>query len=246
LPYRGAGDGKLWSSPDDRRAQSAEMTDFRRIFEWFAESADERDVGFNHAITDELLSNWAEVRQRIGAERFDATLGKVRAGRFERRASGAWTQTNGEHELGDFVNLTLEVDAAELSLNVIGWFDPQLEKIERWLRKSVARKFMRTLEEWFLVIFIRKAHVGESGRAVFQGAPGTERQRIAIAGTSPANLAITLAGLRPQLDPGTEKLALHIRRPWSPAELGEMSDLPGAIAAEVERWLDPLEAIRLA
>lgn len=222
------------------------MTDFSAIFKWFAEPADRRDGGFNRTITEELLANWVEVRERIGEEEFDAVLGQVRPGRFQRRSSGAWTQTNGEHELGDYVNLTLEVDATELSLNVIGWFDPQLEKMERWLRSPAARKFMRTLEGWFLLIFIREAHVGESGKAMFRGAPGRECERIAIAGTSPANIGITLNGLRPKLDSDREKLALHIRRPWSPKETAEAEDLPGAIAMEVGRWLEPLQALRLA
>lgn len=221
------------------------MTDATKIFAWLREPPETRDASYAKAISDYLLETWREVRDRIGASSFDPVLGEVRAGRFERRAAGAWTQTNGEHE-GDLVNLTLEVEAEELSLNVVGWFDPQLEKVERWLRSRVAKDFLRTLEGWDLLIFIRKAHVGPSGTAIFRGAEGELRERLPLAQTSPASVSITLDGIRPRLDSSTEKLALHIRRGWSPKVVGTPAQLASAIAPEVERWLDPIQKIRLS
>jgi len=215
------------------------------IFAWLDEPIDQRDTSYSKEATAYLLDVWNEVRNRIGPERFDPVLEETRAGKFGRRAAAAWTQTNGDHE-GDLVNLTLEVESEELSLNVVGWFDPQLEKVERWLRTRPAARFLRALDDWDLLIFVREAHVGPSGRAIFRGAAGELRQRLPIAQYSTASVAITLDGMRPRLDSSTQKLALHIRRGWSREEVLGMGDVAEAVAPEVERWLAPLQEIRLA
>lgn len=210
-----------------------------------AQSPEERRPDQVAAIKDGLLELWSKVRHRIGPTRFDSSLGEVRAGRYARHDDNVWTQTNAEHTHGNYVNLTLELHRDELSLNVIGWFDPQLAKVERWLRKPMAWRFMRTLEDWSVVVFVRRAHLDRNGKPNFQGAPGKERERIAVSGAGAVNVTTTLTGLRPKLEPGREKLALHIRRSWSPTEVALLDDLVGAIATEVEAWLDPLEQIRL-
>jgi len=192
----------------------------------------------------ELLQLWSEVRLRLGAEIFDPVLGVPRAGKLASRSDGAWAQTNSERDF-NFVNMTLEVDAAELSLNVIGWFDMQFEKIERWLRRPSAWRFLRGLPEWTLVIFVRRANVDENGRPVFQGAVGTEIERIAISETAPSSISTRLTGLRPQLDSSREKLSLHIRRAWPSEKCPTGSDLTAAVTPEVERWLQPLQELRI-
>lgn len=217
----------------------------QEIFDWLEEPVEERVTAFSKVANSYLLDVWMDVRDQIGSERFDPLLDEPRAGKFARRATAAWTQTNGDRE-GDLVNLTLEVEATELSLNVVGWFDPQLEKMERWLRTRAARGFLRTLDGWDLLIFIRKAHVGPSGRATFQGAPGELKERFPIAGVAPSSVVITLDGMRPKLDSSSEKLALHIRKGWSAEEVLAFPDVAAAVAPEVERWLSPLREIRLA
>jgi hypothetical protein len=219
--------------------------ELKDAFEWLALSPDEHDPDRTKEIKALLLQLWDEVRERVGPERFTTTLGETRAGRFARRGESIWTQTNAEHEQGDYVNLTLEIDPDELSLNVIGWFDPQLEKVERWLGKPASWRFMRRLENWCIVVFVRRAPLDKNGRANFRGAPGEERERLPI-GAGAATIATTLIGMRPHLDPDREKLSLHIRRSWSPTEVASLDDLPQSITAEVETWLGPLDQIRLA
>jgi hypothetical protein len=220
-------------------------TTAREIFEWLDGPADERETRYSKEATAYLLGIWDEVRDRIGPDRFDPVLAEARAGRFGRRAAAAWTQTNGDHE-GDLVNLTLEIEDDELSLNTVGWFDPQLEKVERWFRTRKAREILRTLKGWDLLIFVRKAHVGPSGKATFRGAPGELRERFPITEVAPTSIVITLDGMRPKLDPSTEKLALHIRRGWGREDVLGLPDIAAAVAPEVERWLDPLREIRLS
>lgn len=218
---------------------------FHDAFEWIARPAEERQPNEAAPIKGQLLELWGEVRERIGAERFDPSLGEVRAGRFARHDGGVWVQTNADHAQGDYVNLTLELHPDELSLNVIGWYDPQLEKVERWLRKPAAWQFMRTLEGWWVVVFVRRANLDRNGKFNFQGAPGYERERIPVDEAGAATISTRLIGLRPRLEPGREKPSLHIRRAWSAAAVASVDDLAASVAREVEPWLDPLERIRL-
>ena len=219
--------------------------DLDDAFKWIALPPEDRQPDQAEVVKGSLLELWRQVRERVGADRFDSSLGQVRAGRFARHNDGVWTQTNAEHEQGDYVNLTLELDRNELSLNVIGWFDPQFEKVERWLRKPAAWRFMRTLEGWCIVVFVRRARLDRNGKPNFRGAPGRECERIPISETGAAGITTMLTGMRPKLDPGREKLSLHIRHAWSPTEIASLDDLPGSVATEVETWLDPLDQIRL-
>ena len=155
------------------------MTDLTSTFEWFAAPLDERDPAGAKKITSQLLESWGEIREHLGPERFDKALGALYAGKLTSPWDHAWVQTNGElGSISKYVNLTLEIDATELSLNVVGWFDPQLDSLERWLRKPAAWRFLRQLKDWYVVIFVRTAHVGK--RVVYRGAPGVERERLAI------------------------------------------------------------------
>jgi hypothetical protein len=220
------------------------MQDLPEIIEWFNRPAADREDR-SREIQDQLLSLWEQVRQEIGVDRFDPVLGTVRAGKFGSRLDSAWTQTNAEHPEGDLVNLTLELDGSELSLNVVGWFDPQLEKVERWLRTGAARKLLPTLGDWEVLIFVRHGKQGKNGRTMFRGAPGKLRDRFPVAGIAPSSIPITLSGLRPRIDAELEKLSLHLRRSWGANELSDL-DIARAVADQVDQWLAPLEEIRLA
>lgn len=220
------------------------MIDLAPTFAWFAQSDDERDGAYTGMIEGQLVDLWSEVRDLVGPDRFDPVLGSIRFGKFSAQSHGAWTQTDAEKD-SDFINMTLEVDARELSLNVIGWFDPQLEKMERWLRKPAAWRLLRELPDWQLVVFVRKGHVGANGKVVFKGAPGRELERIPFAETSPANISMRLTGIRPRLDSATQKLSLHIRRAWTPAAVPAGEALAETIAREVERWLQPIQDMRV-
>lgn len=214
-----------------------------RAFEWFATAPEDRDSSKAAQIPAWLESLWAGVREQLGPERFDPVLGEVRAGRFNSGDETAWAQTNGERD-SSFVNLTIEIDASELSLNLIGWFDPQLAKVEAWLRSRNARRLLRSHPDWTLIIFIRRANVGASERTVFRGAPGEEVERIRLSEASPSDITIRLSGMRPRLG-ADEKLALHIRRAWRRPD-AEAPGLTDRLASEAGYWLDPLREIRLA
>lgn len=221
------------------------MPDLSASFDWFAQPAGERSPSQGAEIKDQLLQLWEEVRSHIGREDFDPVLGTLWAGKRSSRVDGAWVQTNRERN-HNFVNMTLELDPGELSLNVVGWFDNQLRKVEAWLRQPRAWRFLDDMPDWLLVIFIRHANIAKDGKAVFQGATGIELERLAFSETSAANISNRLTVIRPRLDSATEKLSLHVRRPWTAAECAEIDGIAAVVAPAVERWLKPIQELRLA
>jgi hypothetical protein len=221
------------------------MPDLSASFDWFAQPPEERSPAAGAVIKEQLLQIWEEVRSRIGPDDFDAVLGDLWAGKRSSRVDGAWVQTNRERD-HNFVNMTIEMDPDALSLNVVGWFDNQLQKVEAWLRQPRAWRFLNDMPDWLLVIFIRHANIAKDGKAVFQGATGLELERLAFSETSAANLSTRLTAIRPRLDSEREKISLHLRRPWTAAECAAIDDIAAAIAPEVERWLQPIQEIRVA
>jgi hypothetical protein len=221
------------------------VSDLSASFDWLAQPAGERSPSRRVEIRGQLLQIWEEVRSRIGAESFDPVLGTVTLGRRSSRIDGAWVRTNGEHD-HNFVNMTIEIDPDELSLNVVGWYDNQLEKAEAWLRQPRAWRFLDGLPDWLLVVFIRHANIGKDGKAVFQGATGVEFERLPFSETNAANISTRLTAIRPRLDSATEKLSLHLRRSWTAAECAAIDDIATAVTPEVECWLQPIQELRVA
>jgi hypothetical protein len=221
------------------------MIDFGPSFAWFGQAAEQRDdAPLRAAIPSQLVDLWQEVREEIGPARFDPVLGEIRPGkRFRADSRTAWAQTNAEKP-EDFVNLTLEIEASELSLNLVGGYSEQFKKVEPWLRKPKAWSFLKEHPEFILVIFVRHATVGSTGRAMWKGAKWIEEERRILGETSPTDISIRLTTIGARLDSKTEKPALHIRRAWTPAEMSAMEDA-SEIAREVEAWLDPIQQIRI-
>jgi len=217
------------------------MIDYPSAFRWFARPPQERDKAAVPEIPQLLQKTWAQVREELGPAQFDPVLGEIRTGRFGLGDGTAWAQTNDEKDSG-YVNLTLELEASELSLNLIGWYDPQLEKVEGWLRKPKAWRFLRERPDWQILFFVRRAR----GGSVFQGAPGTEVERLSFTEASPVEVTTRLSTLRFKLDPKTEKLSLHLRRKWEPTEVGTIAEISKPIAEEVGRWLEPINDVRLS
>jgi hypothetical protein len=219
------------------------MIDFDPSFTWFGEPADQRDEVLRAAVPSQLTDLWQEVRESIGPARFDPVLGEIRPGKkFSRDSKTAWAQTNAEKP-EDYVNLTLEIEATELSLNLVGGYSEQFKKVEPWLRKTEAKHFLKEHPEFVLVIFIRHATVGTGDRVMWKGAKWVEEERMTLSQVSLIDILTRLSTIGARLDKKTEKLALHIRRAWAPADLKAMKDV-SQIANEVEAWLEPIQQIR--
>jgi hypothetical protein len=219
------------------------MIDFGPSFAWFEPPPEQRDEALRSAIPSQLTDLWLEVRESIGPAKFDPVLGEIRSGRkFGRDSKTAWAQTNAEMP-EDFVNLTLEIEAGELSLNLVGGYSEQFKKVEPWLRKPKAWPFLRQHPEFVLVIFIRHGTVSPKGRVMWKGAKWIEEARMTLGEIEPIDISTRLTTLRSRLDSDREKLALHIRRPWTPTEMSAMENIT-EIAGEAEAWLEPIQQIR--
>jgi hypothetical protein len=220
------------------------MIDFDPSFAWFGKAPEQRDEALRAAIPSQLTDLWQEVREAIGLARFDPVLGEVRPGKkFGRDSKTAWAQTNAEKP-EDFVNLTLEIEATELSLNLVGGYSQQFKKVEPWLRKPKAWRFLREHPELVLVIFIRHATVSPAGKVMWKGAKWIEEERMILGQISPIDISTRLTTIGARLDGKTEKLALHVRRAWTPADVSAMEDI-SEIASEAEAWLEPIQQIRV-
>ena len=219
------------------------MVDLAESFDWLATPVDQRNGTYRPTIPEQLVRLWIGVRERIGPQRFDPVLGEVRAGRFERGSDTAWVQTNAERA-EDFVNLTLELEAEELSLNLVGGFDVQLEKLEAWLGKPKAWRFLRANPELQMVVFVRHGTRTKAGGGIFQGARWVELERLSLSEVNPIDISTRLTGISAQLESRTEKLGLHIRRRWLREEVEAMVDC-SAVAAAVDAWIEPIQDIRV-
>ncbi len=216
----------------------AAWNDYFRCFE--GESA---DTSLAEPMLASIEDLWASARERVGPDRFDAVLGDLNRGTLTRASTHAWVMTNGKKG-SDFVNMTIELGAKELSVNVVGWFDPQLEHLTGWLRTSAARKFLAPMTDLCVVVFVRTAQTGNTGKGVFKGAEGREVDRLRLTETSPANITTKLTTQRASLDSDTEKLSVHIRRSWTPEEVVSSTDLDEEVSSAVEPWLPVLPEIR--
>lgn len=129
------------------------MVDLRPSFERF-DSPDKGGVLESSRTLEEL---WGEVAKEIGAERFQGALGTVRHGkRFNKTYDHAWAQTHAEKS-ENTANLTLELSAKELSLNLVGFYNEQFEKVRDWIRARPGRQFLKAHPDLTLVIFVRTA-----------------------------------------------------------------------------------------
>jgi hypothetical protein len=220
------------------------MMDFDPSFAWFDQAAEQRDKALGATIPSQLTSLWQEVRESIGPSWFDPVLGEIRSGKkFGRNSRTAWAQTNAEKPK-HFVNLTLELEAAELSLNLVGGYSEQFKKIVPWLRKPKAWRFLSQHPEFALVIFVRHGSVGRSGNVMWKGAKWIEEERVMLGQISPIDISTRLTTITARLDGKTEKLALHIRRAWNQTDVATMESV-SEIADAVGAWLEPIQQIRI-
>ncbi len=216
------------------------MIDLRPSFERF----DPPNKGGALESSRKLEELWGEVRQEIGPERFQKALGTVRHGkRFNKNYDHAWAQTHAEKSEST-ANLTLELSAEELTLNLVGFYEDQFGKVRDWIRTRSGRHFLKAHPDLILVIFVRTAQEGKGGKVMWKGAESAELQRLNLSETTPSDITMRLSTLASQIDSGLQKLALHVRRSWSREEALEMSDI-SEIASLVEDWMAEIGTVEV-
>lgn len=219
------------------------LPDLKVAFDWLSEEPPRNETGVLQ-IPGMLEAVWGEVRDAVGHDRFDKALGPIRAGkRFSAEDDHAWVQTHADQDEST-PNLTIEIYEDELTLNLVGFFSGQLEKVRGWIGRRSGRSFLREHPELELVIFVRTAQRGKGGRAMWKGAASDAIERMRLSEESPAGVSMRLATLKKQIDPDLQKLALHVRRSWNRAEVEAMADV-SEIAEIVEAWIEELPKVQL-
>ncbi|KAB2847031.1 MAG: hypothetical protein F9K44_14270 [Hyphomicrobiaceae bacterium] len=160
-----------------------------------------------------LIDLWAAVGDRL-PEGQRSRLGEIYAGPIKATQAGAWAQTRREQGQ-DAVNLTIEISADQIDINVVGGTKPQAAQLEAWLRRRGAGEFWRASPDLELVFYRRSAHK-KGARPVWQGA----RWELIRAYPASALARKGFSSLRidheRDLDGGrTEHLAYHLSKKWA-------------------------------
>lgn len=161
----------------------------------------------------------AEVKGRLAAffealltglapdERSD--LGEVKVGQLPLDAQSAWAQT---HVGIDGVNLTVELWAKELQLDLVAWRAAQATQFRAWLASGSGDAKLERLSGYEVVFFARRAYDGPSGKPWWQRETFRELARVPA---SEGRVLVAADRCEAELDPQWEKLAFHLRRSWA-------------------------------
>lgn len=182
-----------------------------------------------------LAALWQEVLKHLSDEE-RAALGEVHVGQLS-FGTAAHSQTNwGESG----VNLTTELEAAELQVNLVGWRQDDAERFEGWLLSDDGRHELTALRDDTLFVFCREA--GNIAKRNLSGArPWFQRETVRELGRRPApgvSRAWLVELLRSLGERRWEKPAFHLRRSFDKDHVvrrGE--DIAGEVADEVRRLL---------
>jgi hypothetical protein len=219
------------------------VTNLEAAFDWLAQKPP-RDAAGAIEIPGLLEALWGEVRDAVGPDRFDRALGPIRAGeRFRADDDHAWVQTHADKDEST-PNLTIELYENELTLNLVGFFDGQFDKVRGWIGRRSGRVFLRSHPQLELVIFVRTAQRGKGGRVMWKGAASKEIERLRLSDESAAGISMRLTTLATQIEPELQKLALHVRRGWNREEAEAMNDA-SQLAEAVDAWIEELPTVEL-
>jgi hypothetical protein len=207
-------------------------------FNYFVQPQGSRDAKTRESVREVLVELWTAIRAEL-SDPDSRLLGEIYAGPLESGSDNAWAQTNRDDEHQDVVNLTLELTAEELQLNLVGSTTPQREQLENWLR-AAGSAFWRAHPEWELVVFIREAR----GKGFWMKAPWRWVARYSADEMSKKGIVSVRSKHGFGLDPDKERLAYHVGRRWARTEVESNAELLATLTRAVQEVLPALRQAR--
>lgn len=212
-------------------------------FDYFKQTKEQRLAGEQGEIAEQIKARldgiWGVVKE-LAPDTFDR-LGEIRVGWLKAQYDSAWAET---HSGSGKPNLTVEIGAHDLQVNLVGWTGDQVALFERWLQSRAAPSQLGSLPDHELVFFKRIAHADHKGAPFWMGARYEVIERV-NAPSLAHDLGPKVAAVKASLDPTWERIAYHLRRSWLPTEVVGVGEgfVPEVVHA-IERLLPVLEEIR--
>jgi hypothetical protein len=146
--------------------------------------------------------------QLTGAER--TALGEIHVGSLKANDDRMWAVTNWGQ---DGVNLTFEIDADQVELDLVAWTADQAELFERWVSTPGAMEALNALgDAWEVIVWRRRAMKSQSGTPFWMHGTSDVIEQIPL--PAPEDVADALAAHRADCEPAWERIAYHLRRSW--------------------------------
>jgi hypothetical protein len=213
-------------------------------FAFFGLPSNQRAWDTQAEIKARLRAAWEAILEQLDPADI-RRLGEIHSGQVALDATAAATQTNWGEE---GVNLTVELTAEELQVNLVGWTDDQAQLLEGWIAPTGDVQPRNEFAAYELAVFRRRPHnyaqKGTGKKPWYQKElfePAGRRSLGELAGHPIAELA---QEWRAEPDPAWEKLAYHVRRAWPRAEVIERgADLVPELVASIRQLLPLLDEI---
>ena len=205
-------------------------------FSWLGLPQAQRSWDMQAEIKAHLRTMWEAILEGLTPDEAHC-LGEIHANQLPRHATVAAAQTNwGENG----VNITVELTADELQVNLVGWNASQAALLEAWLAPTGVFRSDAVLDDLELAVFRRRPYnyskKGTGKESWWQKELFELADRRAAAELTGEPLAKLMSEWRLDADSAWEKLSYHLRRAWPRTE---------AVAAGVDLVPELVETVRL-
>lgn len=213
-------------------------------FDFFEARPEDRDPEVQTEIRARLGSIWEQVKEDLGHEEFERTLGEARVGNLPATEDHGFAQSH-DGESPTLPNLTIEIGRGEVTLNLVGTLVPQYPRLKGWLSGSQAADFISKYPTYCVDLFKRVGNDPGNGKPImWRGSSFEHYARCEFASATQQEILVALEELEHGLDPRTEKAGVHLCRPWTRDEAVNAEGLPSEIADQIRHLIPLMNQLR--